>query len=368
MVPCVDHILNLICQDILSYMKATISTGELLDITIDTEEIIEEDSNTLPESSLTIISTTIPTTQSKRNSKPPPAKKVKKTLVKKSKTAPKGLNAFQKLRWIVGKIRLQQVLIIALVKEINERPFNERRKPTLDSPTRWNSTYKMIKDFLFQLNAISIVIARYPKYFENLELAPEDIKLVKSLGDILARIEALTILFEGSSYTSIQLVLPLMFNLDKFLNEVILDQHKSVTVKDLQLREACKQGLEKLRKYFNHREMSINNIEPWAIGIILDPRLKFTKFRLWGFSSSTITLLETRLKEIFNRYTILYQDLYPNHDSDNDLEIQDSSQQTRYNILTEMNEDIYGADNKPENELEAYLQSSEVASNVSLYL
>ena len=142
-IPCIDHILNLICQDILKYIKATISAKELFTITTDTEEIVEEEEAPLTESSLTI-------TSSKRDSKGPPIKKVKKPTVKRSsKVAPEGLNAFQKLRYIVGKVRLQQVLIIALVKEINERPSNERRKPTLDLPTRWNSTYKMIIDFLF---------------------------------------------------------------------------------------------------------------------------------------------------------------------------------------------------------------------------
>jgi hypothetical protein len=108
-VPCIDHILNLICQDILKYLKATISERELLDITADTEEVIEEDNTSLTESSLTITSplpAIIQATTSKRNSKPPPLKKVKKNLVKRSKTAPEGLNAFQKLRYIVGKVRL----------------------------------------------------------------------------------------------------------------------------------------------------------------------------------------------------------------------------------------------------------------------
>ena len=108
-VPCIDHILNLICQDILKYLKATISERELLDITADTEEVIEEDNTSLTESSLTITSplpAIIQATTSKRNSKPPPLKKVKKNLVKRSKTAPEGLNAFQKLPYIVGKVRL----------------------------------------------------------------------------------------------------------------------------------------------------------------------------------------------------------------------------------------------------------------------
>ena len=43
---------------------------------------------------------------------------------------------------------------------------------------------------------------RYPKEFKNLELSASDIEQIKGLGDILAEIEALTILFQGSSYTS----------------------------------------------------------------------------------------------------------------------------------------------------------------------
>lgn len=271
-IPCVDHILNLICQDILKYMKATISAKELFNITADTEEIVKEEEASLTESSLTIIS-------SKRDSRGPPTKKVKKPTVKRSsKLAPKGLNAFQKLRYIVGKVRLQQVLIIALVKEITERPSNERRKPTLDSPTRWNSTYKMIIDFMFQLEPITIVMRRYPKEFENLELSASDIEQIKGLGDILAEIEALTILFQGSSYTSMQFVLPLIFNLDTFLNEIIEDTHEELTIKDSQLKEACKLGLLKLNKYFNRTDLYIDEIEPWAIAIILDPRLRFDGF------------------------------------------------------------------------------------------
>ena len=123
------------------YKKVTISARELYDITTDTEEVIEENSESLTESSLT--TTSLKSTTSKRDSRGPPTKKVKKSLIKRSKTAPKGLNAFQNLRYIVGKVRLQQVLIITLTKELNERLFNKRRKPTLDSPTRWNSTYPL---------------------------------------------------------------------------------------------------------------------------------------------------------------------------------------------------------------------------------
>jgi hypothetical protein len=156
-----------------------------------------------------------------------------------------------------------------------------------------------------------------------------------------------------------------MFHLDKTLSEIISDQYKSITVKDPQLKEACKLGLQKLRKYFNHKDSSLNEIEPWVIGIVLDPRLKFTKFKSWGFTSDVITLLETRTRIVYSRYKSLYQDLHPNNDIDDNLEIQDSSQQTRHNILTEMNEDVYGVNDEPSNELEAYLQSNEVASNVS---
>jgi hypothetical protein len=315
-IPCIDHILNLICQDILKQMKATISTKELQDLTEDTENVEEdkdEEQNPLTESSLTtsVLGSTpkaarLAKSINKRDSQGPPLKKAKTSSTRRVKDAPLGLNAFQKLRYIVGKLRLQQVLIIALAKELSERPFNERRKPTLDSPTRWNSTYKMINDFIFQLDPITIVISRYPKYFVNLSLSETDIDLVKSLAEILAEIEALTILFQGNSYTSIQFVLPLIFNLDLFLDEIVKDINDEVTVKDPQLKKACKEGLDKLRKYFNRSNLFINDIEPWAIAIILDPRLRFNRFRAWGFTSDTVTLLETRFRDIFNRYELEY--------------------------------------------------------------
>jgi hypothetical protein len=105
-VPCVDHILNLICQDILKYMKATISDRGLLDITAQAEEVVEEELEALTKSSSTSVdpkSTISP--KLKRDSKGPPTKRAKRA-VKHSKTALEGLNAFQKLRWIVGKLRL----------------------------------------------------------------------------------------------------------------------------------------------------------------------------------------------------------------------------------------------------------------------
>jgi hypothetical protein len=223
----------------------------------------------------------------------------------------------------------------------------------------------MIQDFLFQLEPITIVIARYPKYFENLELSTSDINLIKNLGQVLAQIEALTILFQGSSYTSIQYVLPLIFNLDIFLNDIIKDTHEEITDKDPQLKEACELGLQKLRKYFNPKELSLDEIEPWAISIILDPRLRFSGFTRWGISEDIITLLRTRFKEIFNRYEYDYKRLYPENSTIlPDIEL--NSQQERESILDKAFNNIYGNNDITDNEIDSYLKpGNKVAKDVS---
>ena len=206
---------------------------------------------------------------------------------------------------------------------------------------------------------------RYPKEFKNLELSASDIEQIKGLGDILAEIEALTILFQGSSYTSMQFVLPLIFNLDIFLNEIIEDTHEELTVKDTQLKEACKLGLLKLRKYFNRSDFSIDEIEPWAIAIILDPRLRFNGFPKWGFTSDTITLLKTRFQKIFNRYELEYRDLNPKSSLTDD-EIQEGTQQKRTTILNKAFKNVYGGSALPDNEIETYLRpGNEVSEDVS---
>jgi hypothetical protein len=181
----------------------------------------------------------------------------------------------------------------------------------------------------------------------------------------LAEIEALTILFQGSSYTSMQFVLPLIFNLDTFLNEIINDINEDLTVKDTQLKEACKLGLVKLRKYFNRTDLYVNEIEPWAIAIILDPRLRFDGFSRWGFTSDTVTLLKTRFREIFNRYEFQYKQLNPESLS-SDSEIEEDSQHKRNNILNKAFKNIYGGSALPDNEIEAYLRpGNKVSEDVS---
>jgi len=273
-------VLNLVCQDILKSLKANLSEKEVLDITSNTELVKSFNDKAL--ASETSTSTATPQrSQAKRQ------RLTTSSLTSSSRTskrAPKELNGFQKLRYIITRIRQRQHLIYALDKEIalkrkaprleieaNNEATSSIAKPTLDMPTRWNSTYHMISNYLTLKDQINEVIDRNPSDFINLIISDNELDLIEDLYKVLRVIERYSRLLQGSSYPTLNYIIPFLYNLNIELNTFNEDLDFTKEIKG-----AINSGLEKLYKYFPN-PINISDpitIEAYIFTVLLDPRYK----------------------------------------------------------------------------------------------
>lgn len=221
-IPCVDHVLNLVCQSILKKLNAEIDESEITKIAIETQEISDEEAERIEREIQLGLSQSQPRKRSRAYTRTQAPQR-------RTKVAPEGLNLFSKIRRIVGKLRQQQHLIRSLQRNMDRfqaQSTNQRlpslRKPTLDMPVRWNSTYYMLTNFARLRRPIEQVIRHYPGDFINLSLNDSDWLLITRLQQSLSRIQRISVFFQASTgYPTLSLVLPMVYKLDQYLNEVI---------------------------------------------------------------------------------------------------------------------------------------------------
>jgi hypothetical protein len=201
-IPCVDHILNLVCQDILKKLKASTSESEIQEVAAETyfqdNEEAESEARDLE----------LGYRQPTKRRRVSHAQKNRRT-----KIAPENLNCWAKIRWITGKLRQQQHLIRCLQRYITRFTADGTKmiRPVLDVPTRWNSFYHMIRNFSQSRRAIEAVMRRYPRDFTNLQITDSDWLIIHDVRKILGSIAALSEFFEGSrSYPTLSSALPMI--------------------------------------------------------------------------------------------------------------------------------------------------------------
>ena len=66
------------------------------------------------------------------------------------------------------------------------------------------------------------------------------------------------------------------------------------------LKEAIEKGIAKLRKYYPKTRSINNKNKALYIALVLDPRIKLVSLSNIGFSTSIISDIETRFKEVYN--------------------------------------------------------------------
>ena len=66
------------------------------------------------------------------------------------------------------------------------------------------------------------------------------------------------------------------------------------------LKEAIEKGIAKLRKYYPKTGSINNRNKALYIALILDPRIKLVGLSNMGFSTSIISDIKTRFKEVYN--------------------------------------------------------------------
>ena len=97
-IPCVDHVLNLVCQDILKKLNASINESEVREIATETHEILDEEAERTERETLLGLSQSQPRKRSRRYTRT-------QVPLRRTKVTPEGLNPFQKIRRITGKLR-----------------------------------------------------------------------------------------------------------------------------------------------------------------------------------------------------------------------------------------------------------------------
>jgi hypothetical protein len=129
-IPCVDHVLNLVCQAILKKLKATISESEIQELAIETQ-VIEDSEVERQEREAQLGLAQAPRKRRKTGTQ---------QTRRRTKIIPPGLSAFQKIRFITGKLRQQQHLIRSLERNItrltSQNTGLKLPRPTLDMPVR----------------------------------------------------------------------------------------------------------------------------------------------------------------------------------------------------------------------------------------
>jgi hypothetical protein len=97
-IPCVDHVLNLVCQDILKKLGASMNESEVREIATETHEISDEEAERTERETLLGLSQPQPRKRSRRYTRT-------QVPLRRTKVDPEGLNSFQKIRRIIGKLR-----------------------------------------------------------------------------------------------------------------------------------------------------------------------------------------------------------------------------------------------------------------------
>jgi hypothetical protein len=188
-IPCVDHVLNLVCQAILKKLKATISESEIQELAIETQ-VIEDSEVERQEREAQLGLAQAPRKRRKTGTQ---------QTRRRTKIIPPGLSAFQKIRFITGKLRQQQHLIRSLERNItrltSQNTGLKLPRPTLDMPVRWNSTYVMLRNFSQSRRPIEAVMRHYKHDFKNLEITEADWSIISELRQALGQIATISDFF-----------------------------------------------------------------------------------------------------------------------------------------------------------------------------
>lgn len=90
----------------------------------------------------------------------------------------------------------------------------------IDQETRWNSTYEMLRRFLYVYEAIKLALsASKIKNKNNLSFSDDEIFYFKELLDIFTIFVKATVILQGEKYPTIQYIYPYIFNIRKRLRQ-----------------------------------------------------------------------------------------------------------------------------------------------------
>ncbi|KAJ2911793.1 hypothetical protein MD484_g8620, partial [Candolleomyces efflorescens] len=187
-------------------------------------------------------------------------------------------------RW---KLAIQEV---ANEETVEEKQLKFRMMPR-DVPTRWNSSYDMVKFSTLYRRAIDRLTSHRDLDLRKFELSDDEWEIVKQLRDTLKVFKITTQKFSGDT-TNLPDVIPAMDHMYATLTASMEDE--SI---DTSIRGALSLGVELLNKYYSLTDES----EVYRIAIILHPSYKLKYFKKAGWSDTWQATAEEIVREEFKR-------------------------------------------------------------------
>ena len=212
---CLAHILNLVVQDILKEIKGNITNEEYSNIDEEvklTEELTEE------REQLAIENEEIESSTKRRRQNT-----IGDNITPNLLPLPP-ISLIKRVRLQIYKLRNQQKLIEALsIGIIATKLPRQIRRPQIDIPTRWNSTYTMLDQYIAIRPAIEYTIKQYPEEFINITIKKDEINAIKELIDVLELFNEATIEVQSETKPILMLTILLTTELYNHITTAIKD-------------------------------------------------------------------------------------------------------------------------------------------------
>jgi len=201
-------------------------------------------------------------------------------------------NNIMKIRHAVNYIGSSDARLCEFEKCVKESGLESNGKIRRDCPTRWNSTYLMLKkaiDFKDALIFFAIVDTTF-----DFNLSSDEWRTVEFVSRFLAPFHSITEMFSGSDYPTANLYFANVLAIEKLL--VLGHNHQLECIK--QMASAM---LEKFEKYWGDYSTLL------AIAVVLDPRFKMILVRNALSKLYVHAEVEYRVNEVYEALVDMYK-------------------------------------------------------------
>ncbi|CAB5351885.1 unnamed protein product [Rhizophagus irregularis] len=225
--------------------------------------------------------------------------------------------AAENLRELIVKIRASFLRREKLSNACKNNDINDL-KPILDVPTRWNSTFDMIKRAL-QLKVALEYIVFHDKDLKKYTFSEEKWAIFEQIKNFLEIFKEVTVIMLGSHYPTLSLTVPLYNILIDHVEDVISNDKEDDDDEDDEeeneenneendgendddekwnqiVKKAAKKCKVKLLEYYNKTN------DTYLISIILDPRLKLKYYKDHNWEETLVNTIYQKFVNIYNKF------------------------------------------------------------------
>jgi hypothetical protein len=245
-IPCLAHVINIICKDVLASLKA----GSAREARVILDELAAQKDQ-----------------------------------------------AFTSTHSVKGAIVRIRLLVLWIARSPQRRQEWRKVSPTkdigYDVDTRWNSTYTMISDALRLRKELSQFVRNHPEV-HALQLSDEEWLTLEQVAKVLKPFWDHTNTVSTACPTIVE-SLPIYWNLDDLLDDIKKAEGDFEDI-TFEIREAVDKGIQKMNKYAKRMD---NNIL-YYVASVLDPRIK-TSFIEAQMSAPDAQLIISQVREFLQK-------------------------------------------------------------------